>query len=84
MTGELWEYSEDSARTRPGRFNNFRKKMFKFILLVSKATSYFIEILNNSNILVRNFTGSKNLPYRKRVTQKSKKADKFTFALDHQ
>ena len=54
MTGELWEYSEDSARTRSGRFNNFRKKMFKFILLVSKATSYFIEILNNSNILIRN------------------------------
>ena len=84
MTGELWKYSEDSAHTRPGTFKNFRKKMFKFIFLVPKATSYFIEILNNSNILIRNFTGSKNLPYRKRVTQKSKEAAKFTFALDHQ
>ena len=38
--------------------------MCNFIFSVSKPTSYFIEILNNPNILIRNFTGSKNLPYR--------------------
>ena len=54
VTRELWIYSEDSAHTRPGRFKNFRKKMFKFIFLVPKTTSDFIEILNNSNILIRN------------------------------